>query len=429
MNFARPRQPVPATARVVWASGRAGQSAAKRCSSGRTAARSAPKKAKRPSLERARVTTPAGSRPGTGAAPSTRQRSRRPGSARGLARLLARGARARLRRALGARGGSRDLGLAQAVAHAPGSWSRWSWACRSATDSGPRPARPCARLSEIFIRMIKTIIAPLLFATLVVGIAGHPQPAPRGPDGECRRSSTSRTLTTLALFIGLAAINLSQVRGRLDLPRPALREVDRGEPDEERERRDDLEVDERLHSHPAHVAQVGVPRDAHHERREQERRDDGLDHPDEDLAEHAHGRAGLGPVVADRHAHDHRDEDPGRERPPAPGPDRETRRERPAPGEAERGRREQPAERGRERSQGDESPAECWEPRRPPDGAGWRRHARPLRPGPPSRSRSAAGRCVSTRRRSAAGSSRRSPTRRAPWPEPAGAAARSSSRE
>ncbi len=29
-------------------------------------------------------------------------------------------------------------------------------------------------LSQVFIRMIKTIIAPLLFATLVVGIAGHP---------------------------------------------------------------------------------------------------------------------------------------------------------------------------------------------------------------------------------------------------------------
>ena len=29
-------------------------------------------------------------------------------------------------------------------------------------------------LSQIFLRMIKTIIAPLIFATLVVGIAGHP---------------------------------------------------------------------------------------------------------------------------------------------------------------------------------------------------------------------------------------------------------------
>ena len=28
-------------------------------------------------------------------------------------------------------------------------------------------------LAEIFLRMVKMIIAPLLFATLVVGIAGH----------------------------------------------------------------------------------------------------------------------------------------------------------------------------------------------------------------------------------------------------------------
>ena len=28
-------------------------------------------------------------------------------------------------------------------------------------------------LSKIFLRMVKTIVAPLLFATLVVGIAGH----------------------------------------------------------------------------------------------------------------------------------------------------------------------------------------------------------------------------------------------------------------
>ena len=50
--------------------------------------------------------------------------------------------------------------------------------------TGRRP--PClGLLSLIFIRMIRTIIAPLLFATLVVGIAGHPTFAGRahGPEG------------------------------------------------------------------------------------------------------------------------------------------------------------------------------------------------------------------------------------------------------
>src|SRR5262245_63911640 len=29
-------------------------------------------------------------------------------------------------------------------------------------------------LSQVFLRLIRTIVAPLIFATLVVGIAGHP---------------------------------------------------------------------------------------------------------------------------------------------------------------------------------------------------------------------------------------------------------------
>jgi proton glutamate symport protein len=37
----------------------------------------------------------------------------------------------------------------------------------------PTIAEPLKVLSDIFLRLIKTIIAPLLFATLVVGIAGH----------------------------------------------------------------------------------------------------------------------------------------------------------------------------------------------------------------------------------------------------------------
>ena len=37
----------------------------------------------------------------------------------------------------------------------------------------PEVAKKLQVLSDIFLRMIKTIIAPLLFSTLVVGIAGH----------------------------------------------------------------------------------------------------------------------------------------------------------------------------------------------------------------------------------------------------------------
>ena len=72
-------------------------------------------------------------------------------------------------------------------------------------------------LSQIFIRMIKTIIAPLIFATLVVGIAGHPNLRHVGRMG-LKALVYFEVVTTLALFIGLAAINLSQAGAGLHPP-------------------------------------------------------------------------------------------------------------------------------------------------------------------------------------------------------------------
>jgi proton glutamate symport protein len=64
-------------------------------------------------------------------------------------------------------------------------------------------------LSQIFLQMIRVIIAPLLFATLVSGIAGHSDIKKIG-----RLALKSiiyfEVVTTLALVIGLAAINLSK---------------------------------------------------------------------------------------------------------------------------------------------------------------------------------------------------------------------------
>ena len=37
----------------------------------------------------------------------------------------------------------------------------------------PETSQSLKPLSTIFLRMIKSLIAPLIFATLVVGIAGH----------------------------------------------------------------------------------------------------------------------------------------------------------------------------------------------------------------------------------------------------------------
>ena len=64
-------------------------------------------------------------------------------------------------------------------------------------------------LSQIFLRLIKTIIAPLLFATLVVGIAGHPNLRQVGRMG-LKAILYFEAVTTVALFIGLAAINTSR---------------------------------------------------------------------------------------------------------------------------------------------------------------------------------------------------------------------------
>ncbi|HWG38972.1 MAG TPA: cation:dicarboxylase symporter family transporter, partial [Candidatus Acidoferrales bacterium] len=63
-------------------------------------------------------------------------------------------------------------------------------------------------LSSIFLRLIKTIIAPLIFSTLVVGIAGHSNLKQVGRMG-IKALLYFEIVTTLALFIGLGTIHLS----------------------------------------------------------------------------------------------------------------------------------------------------------------------------------------------------------------------------
>jgi len=72
-------------------------------------------------------------------------------------------------------------------------------------------------LSLVFLRMIKTIIAPLLFATLVVGVAGHSNLKQVGRMG-VKALVYFEIVTTIALFIGLAAINISQAGKGITLP-------------------------------------------------------------------------------------------------------------------------------------------------------------------------------------------------------------------
>jgi proton glutamate symport protein len=63
-------------------------------------------------------------------------------------------------------------------------------------------------LSTVFLRMIKSIIAPLIFGTLVVGIAGHGDDMKRVGRLALKSIIYFEIVTTLALVIGLTAVNL-----------------------------------------------------------------------------------------------------------------------------------------------------------------------------------------------------------------------------
>src|SRR3954467_9208584 len=73
----------------------------------------------------------------------------------------------------------------------------------------PRQAIALQVITQIFLRLIKAIIAPLIFSTLIVGIAGHSDLKQVGRMG-LKALIYFEVVTTLALFIGLGAINLSR---------------------------------------------------------------------------------------------------------------------------------------------------------------------------------------------------------------------------
>jgi proton glutamate symport protein len=73
----------------------------------------------------------------------------------------------------------------------------------------PRQAIASQIVTQIFLRLIKAIIAPLIFSTLVVGIAGHSDLKQVGRMG-LKALIFFEVITTLALAIGLFAINVSK---------------------------------------------------------------------------------------------------------------------------------------------------------------------------------------------------------------------------
>jgi proton glutamate symport protein len=81
----------------------------------------------------------------------------------------------------------------------------------------PNAATNLRVLALIFLRLIKTIIAPLIFGTLVVGIAGHSNLRQVGRLG-LRSIIYFEIVTTIAIFLGLAAINISKAGVGVQLP-------------------------------------------------------------------------------------------------------------------------------------------------------------------------------------------------------------------
>jgi proton glutamate symport protein len=80
----------------------------------------------------------------------------------------------------------------------------------------PQFAEHLRVFSDIFLRLIKVIVAPLIFGTLVTGIAGHGNLRSVGRIG-VKSLIYFEIVTTLALFIGLGAINISRAGEGLTL--------------------------------------------------------------------------------------------------------------------------------------------------------------------------------------------------------------------
>jgi len=84
----------------------------------------------------------------------------------------------------------------------------------------PEFAASLKPLSTLFLRMIKMIVVPILFGTLVVGIAGHGDDMKRIGRLAAKSMIYFTLMTTIALAIGLIAGNLTQPGVGVVLPPP-----------------------------------------------------------------------------------------------------------------------------------------------------------------------------------------------------------------
>ncbi len=82
----------------------------------------------------------------------------------------------------------------------------------------PEQSQHLKVVSNIFLKMIKCILVPLVFGTLVVGVAGHSDDLKAVGRLALKAIFYFEVVTTLALVIGLVAVNLTQPGVGLTLP-------------------------------------------------------------------------------------------------------------------------------------------------------------------------------------------------------------------
>lgn len=94
----------------------------------------------------------------------------------------------------------------------------------------PSESQQLKLLSNLFLKMIKCILVPLVFGTLVVGIASHSDDMRAVGRLALKAIFYFEVVTTAALVIGLVAVNLTRPGVGLTLPAPGTSGLDKTAP-------------------------------------------------------------------------------------------------------------------------------------------------------------------------------------------------------
>jgi proton glutamate symport protein len=87
------------------------------------------------------------------------------------------------------------------IAMVVGAFVGWRW---------PDVGTSLKPLSTVFLRMIKSVVVPIIFGSLVIGIAGHGDDMKRVGRLALKSIIYFEVITTIALIVGLAAVNLTR---------------------------------------------------------------------------------------------------------------------------------------------------------------------------------------------------------------------------